>query len=50
MSSDSRVTEGFEWRRPEGIKGPLVKTAYLTTTMGPSIPLDLASTLTLKVE
>ena len=36
--------------RPEGIKGPLVKTAYLTTTMGPSIPLDLASTLTMKVE
>ncbi len=36
--------------RPDGIKGPFVKTAYLTTTMGPSIPLDLASTLTLKVE
>ena len=36
--------------RPEGIKGPFVKTAYLTTTMGPSVPLDLASTLTLKVE
>ncbi len=36
--------------RPEGIKGPFVKTAYLATTMGPSIPLDLAATLTLKVE
>ena len=36
--------------RPEGIKGAFVKTAYLTTTMGPSVPLDLASTLTLKVE
>ena len=36
--------------RPEGIKGAFVRTAYLTTTMGPSVPLDLASTLTLKVE
>ena len=36
--------------RPEGIKGSFIRTAYLTTTMGPSIPLDLASTLTMKVE
>ena len=36
--------------RPSGIKGPFVKTAHLTTTMGPSVPLDLASTLTMKVE
>ena len=36
--------------RPSAIKGPFVKTAHLTTTMGPSVPLDLASTLTMKVE
>ena len=36
--------------RPAVIKGHFVKTAYLTTTMGPSVPLDLATTLTMKVE
>ncbi len=36
--------------RPTVIKGPFVKTAYLTTTMGPSIPLDLASTMALRTE
>ena len=36
--------------RPSAIKGQFVKTAYLSTTMGPSVPLDLATTLTLKVE
>ena len=36
--------------RPAAVKGPFVKTAYLTTTMGPGVPLDLASTLTMKVE
>jgi len=36
--------------RPSAIKGQFVKTAYLTSTMGPSVPLDLASTLTLTGE
>ena len=36
--------------RPTAIKGQFVKTAYLTTTMGPSVALDLATTLTMKVE
>ena len=36
--------------RPSAIKGQFVKTAFLTTTMGPSVPLDLATTLTMKVE
>ena len=36
--------------RPTAIKGHFVKTAHLATTMGPSVPLDLATTLTLKVE
>jgi large subunit ribosomal protein L1 len=36
--------------RPAAIKGQFVKTAYLTSTMGPSVPLDLASTLTLTGE
>ena len=28
--------------KPSGVKGNFIKTAYLTTTMGPSIKLDLA--------
>jgi len=36
--------------RPAAIKGQFVKTPYLTSTMGPSVPLDLASTLTLTGE
>lgn len=36
--------------KPTAIKGPFIKTAYLTTTMGPSIPLELASTLALRVD
>ena len=36
--------------RPSGIKGQFVRSAYLTTTMGPSIPLDVAATTALRVE
>jgi ribosomal protein L1 len=28
--------------RPSAVKGQFIKTAYLTTTMGPSIKLDVA--------
>ena len=44
------VMETVTRLKPEGVKGQFVKTAFLTTTMGPSIPLDLASTLTMKTE
>lgn len=36
--------------RPSGVKGQFIQAAYLTTTMGPSIPMDVASTIALKVE
>ncbi len=36
--------------RPSAVKGQFIRSAYLSTTMGPSIKLDLASTLELKVE
>ncbi|MFQ5860940.1 MAG: 50S ribosomal protein L1 [Dehalococcoidia bacterium] len=36
--------------RPSGVKGQFIRSAYLTTTMGPSIKLDLASLLALRVE
>ena len=36
--------------RPSGVKGQFIKTAYLTSTMGPSIPLDVARTTELRIE
>ncbi|MBI2865814.1 MAG: 50S ribosomal protein L1 [Chloroflexi bacterium] len=36
----SAVTEA----RPSGVKGQFIRSAHLTTTMGPSVPLDLGST------
>ncbi|MSQ12485.1 MAG: 50S ribosomal protein L1 [Dehalococcoidia bacterium] len=36
--------------RPEGIKGPLIRSLYVTSTMGPSIKLDVAKATVLKVE
>lgn len=36
--------------RPTGVKGQYVRSAYLCTTMGPSIKLDLPKTLSLKVQ
>jgi large subunit ribosomal protein L1 len=35
--------------KPSGGKGQFIKTMYLTTTMGPSIKLDLAPALALKI-
>jgi large subunit ribosomal protein L1 len=34
-------------QRPSGVKGEFIRSAYLTTAMGPSIKLDLSTTLTL---
>ena len=36
--------------RPSGVKGQYIRTAYLTTTMGPSVKMDVASTSALRVE
>jgi len=36
--------------RPSGIKGQFIRSAYLTTTMGPGIPLDVTATVELKQE
>lgn len=36
--------------RPTGVKGQYIRSAYLTSTMGPSIKLDLSKLLTAKVE
>ena len=36
--------------RPTAVKGQFIKTAHLTTTMGPSVPLDVGSTMAMRVE
>ena len=36
--------------RPPAIKGQFIRSAYLTSTMGPSVPLDVSSLVELKVE
>ena len=36
--------------RPSGVKGQLIRSAYLSSTMGPSVKLNVASTSALKVE
>lgn len=36
--------------RPSGVKGQYIRTAYLTTTMGPSVKMDVASASALRVE
>jgi large subunit ribosomal protein L1 len=41
------VIETVVKSRPSGAKGQYVKSAFLTTSMGPSIELDLKSTLAL---
>jgi large subunit ribosomal protein L1 len=50
MDNLTAVIDTINRLRPNAIKGQFIKTAYLTTTMGPSIPLELASTLALKVD
>ncbi len=47
MDNLTAVIEAVVKARPAGAKGQYVKSAYITTTMGPGIKLDLTSTLAL---
>ena len=44
------VVENIVRARPSSIKGQYIRSAFLPTTMGPSIAMDVASTVELKVE
>lgn len=44
------VMDNIVRARPSGIKGEFIKAAHLTTTMGPSIRMDVASATALRVE
>ena len=48
MDNLSTLTEQIIRSKPSGVKGPFLKSAYLTSSMGPSIPLDLAALQALK--
>jgi len=47
MDNLTAIIEAVLRAKPSGVKGQYVKTAFLTTTMGPSIELDLKPTLAL---
>ncbi len=36
--------------RPSGVKGQFLRSAFLTSTMGPSVPIDIAGIMSLRVE
>ena len=47
MDNLAAVVEAIVKAKPSGAKGQYVRTAFLTTTMGPGIRLDLKPTLDL---
>lgn len=46
----SSLMDNIVRARPGGIKGAYIRSAFITTTMGPSIQMDVASATALKVE
>jgi len=48
MDNLSALTDQIVRSKPSGVKGTFLKSAYLTSSMGPSIPLDLAALQALK--
>ena len=46
----SALVEDIIRARPSGVKGQFIRTAFLTSTMGPSIRMDVASMSSLTVE
>ncbi len=50
MDNLTTVMDNIVRARPSGVKGQYIRSAFLSTTMGPSIPLDVASATALRVE
>ena len=44
----SSLVDSIQRARPEGVKGAYLRSAYLTTSMGPSVKLDLGALIALK--
>lgn len=45
----SWLVDAVQRSRPDGVKGTFFRSAYLTTSMGPSVKLDLGALIALKV-
>lgn len=50
LENVASVVDTVNRLRPAAVKGQFVKTAHLTTTMGPSVRLDIGSTMAMRVE
>ncbi len=50
MDNLTTVMDNIVRARPSGVKGQYIWTAYVTTTMGPSVSMDVAAASALKVE
>jgi large subunit ribosomal protein L1 len=50
LDNMSSVMDNVVRARPSGIKGQYIRAAYLVTTMGPSVKMNVASASALKVE
>lgn len=50
MDNLTALMDNIVRARPSGVKGQYIRTAYLTTTMGPSVKMDVASASALRVE
>ena len=50
MDNLTALMDNIVRARPSGVKGQYIKTAFITTTMGPSIKMDVANAMALKVE
>ena len=46
----SALVEDIVRARPSGVKGQFIRTAFLTSTMGPSVRMDVASMSAMTVE
>jgi len=50
LGNITSIVDAIVKSRPSGVKGSFISTAFLTSTMGPSIRLDVSTLLSVKVE
>lgn len=50
MDNMTALMDNIVRARPSGVKGQYIKTAYVTTSMGPSVKMDVATASALRVE
>ncbi|MBI4198079.1 MAG: 50S ribosomal protein L1, partial [Chloroflexi bacterium] len=50
MENLTALIDNINRNRPPAVKGSFIRSSYLTSTMGPSIKLDLSSLVALRAE